>query len=554
VTPNRAVRLTLFFSLALLGCEPQAPEHPAYGNEQIARSRHGMVVSGSPLATSVGVQVLESGGNAVDAAVATAFALSVVEPSMSGLGGRTQILLRTPDGEFAGIDGTTQAPAGSPTEPAEEGNLYGYATIGVPGTVAALAMAHAEYGKQPWAALIAPAITLAEEGFTIPPQTARRIASVADPLRELEASARYFLKPDGTTYASGERLVQRDLARTLRAIAEGGTEVFYLGWIADSIAADMRRHGGFVRVQDLAAYEARPSRVVRGSYRGYDLVGTYLPASGATTIEALQILERFDLTDRVGDSEWVALTAQALLLSFEDRTQDLGTDEERAAILVSKDWAAERAGEVNDPREAPALSVGTGGAGRRVVSMRESAHTTHLSVADRDGGLVALTQSLGPTLGSKVAAPGLGFLYAATMGYLGAVAPGARPFSSQSPLIVLNDGKPAYVLGGAGARRIISAIVEVVSRLVDEDVSLAEAMALPRFHPTNATIFIEGRRAATWSAANMAELASFGFAPEARGSATYFAVLHGIEFEVATGDYIGVADPRYHGSATGARR
>lgn len=552
MTPDAAPRQLLLLSLALLGCEPQAPEHPAYGPEQLSRSPHGMVVSASPLATSVGVQVLESGGNSVDAAVAAAFALSVVEPTKSGLGGRTQILLRTPDGEFAGIDGTTQVPAGAPAEASGEEDLYGYATIGVPGTVAALAMAHAQYGTRPWAELIAPAIALAEGGFALLPQAASRIADAADQLREFEASARYFLKADGTTYAGDERLVQPDLAATLRSIAEGGADAFYRGWIADSIAADMQRHGGFVRAEDLARYEARRSQVVRGSYRGYDLVGTYLPASGATTIEALHILERFDLSDRAGTPEWVALTAQALLLSFEDRTRDLGTAAEQAQILVSKDWAARRATEVDDPSAGAPVSVRPGGQG--APGMQEPAHTTHLSVADREGGLVALTQSLGPSMGSKVAAPGLGFVYAATMGYLGALPPGARPFSSQSPLIVLNDGQPAYVLGGAGARRIISAIVEVVSRVVDEELSLADAMALPRFHPTPRKIYMEGRRAATWSAADLAELASFGFAAEARDSATYFATIHGIEFAVATRDYIGVADPRWHGGASGPRR
>ncbi|KPK76472.1 MAG: hypothetical protein AMS25_17425 [Gemmatimonas sp. SM23_52] len=550
--PDGTPRLLLLLSLAVLSCGPQAPEHPAYGPGQLARSPHGMVVSASPHATNVGVQVLESGGNAVDAAVATAFALSVVEPSKSGLGGRTQILLRTPDGEFAGIDGTTQVPAGAPAEATAEEDLYGYPSIGVPGTVAALAMAHAQYGTRPWAELIAPAIALAESGFALPPQTARRIANAADQLREFEGSSRYFLKPDGTTYAGNERLAQPDLARTLRAIAEGGADAFYRGRIADSIAADMQRHGGFVHAEDLTSYEARRSQVVRGSYRGYDLVGTYLPASGATTIEALHILERFDLSDRAGTPAWVALTAQALLLSFEDRTKDLGAAAEQAQILVSKDWAARRAIEVEDPGVTARVAVRPGGRGAPRV--HEPAHTTHLSVTDRDGGLVALTQSLGPSMGSKVAAPGLGFVYAATMGYLGALLPGARPFSSQSPLIVLNEGKPAYVLGGAGGRRIISAIVEVVSRLVDEELSLADAMALPRFHPTPTKIYMEGRRAATWSAADLTELASFGFAAETRDSATYCATIHGIEFAVATRDYIGVADPRWHGGARGPRR
>ncbi len=542
----------LLAGLAFLGCEPQAPEHPAYGPGQLARSTHGMVVSGAPLATDVGVQVLESGGNAVDAAVATAFALSVVEPSMSGLGGRTQILLRTAAGEYAGIDGTTEVPAGAPAEPAAEEDLYGFATIGVPGTVAALAMAHAAHGTRPWAELIAPAIALAEGGFALPAGAAERIAGVADQLREFESSARYFLKPDGSIYGGGERLVQPELARTLRAIAEGGADAFYQGWIADSVAADMERGGGYVRRDDLADYEARRSLVVRGSYRGHELVGTYLPASGATTIEALHILERFNLTDRAGTPEWLALTAQALLLSFEDRTKDLGTVIEQAYTLASKEWAATRAEQVEDPGAAQSVAMSPGALA--ALGAAESAHTTHLSVADGDGGLVALTQSLGPTMGSKVAARGLGFVYAATMGYLGSLPPGARPFSSQSPLIVLKDGEPAYVLGAAGARRIISAIVEVVSRVVDEELCLADAMALPRFHPTPEVIYIEGRRAATWSAADMAELASFGLTPKARASAPYFARIHGIEFDAPTEAYIGVADPRGSGSARGARR
>jgi gamma-glutamyltranspeptidase/glutathione hydrolase len=478
-----------------------------------------MVVSGSQLATDVGAKVLESGGNAVDAAVATAFALSVVEPSMSGLGGRTQILLRSPEGEFFGVDGTTEVPDGAPAEPAEEEDLYGYPTIGVPGTVAALAIAHAAYGTRSWAELIAPAIALAEGGFALTPEEAERIAGVAEQLREFEGSSRYLLKPDGQTYAANERLVQSDLARTLGAIAEAGADVFYRGWIADSIAADMQRRGGFVGAEDLARYEARRSQVVRGSYRGYDLVGTYLPASG---------------------------------LSFEDRTRDLGTPARQADVLVSKDWAVSRATEVEDPRAVESVVLVPS---RQASPVRlEPAYTTHLSVADREGGLVALTQSLGPTMGSKVAAPGLGFVYAATMGYLGSQPPGARPFSSQSPLIVLKDGEPAYVLGAAGARRIISAIVEVVSRVVDEELSLAEAMALPRFHPTPAVIYMEGRRAATWSAADMAELASFGFTPEARASAPYFARIHGIEFDNLTDAYVGVADPRGAGSSRGARR
>lgn len=539
-------------ALALLACEAAAPEHPAYAPGQLARSRDGVVVSGAPLATDAGATVLEQGGNAVDAAIATAFALAVVEPTMSGLGGRTQMLIRTSVGEFVGIDGTTEVPALAPGEPESDEDLYGYTTIGIPGTVAALAQAHAEYGSLPWTALVQPAIELAEAGFTLPSEEADRIASQAERLLGFEGSARYFLKPDGSAYVGGERFVQADLARTLRAVAEGGTDPFYRGWIAESIAADMARNGGFVRAEDLALYRPRTSIVVRGSYRGYDLVGTYLPASGATTIEALHILEQFDLTDRAGSSAWAGLVAQALLLSFEDRRKDLGTPEEQAQLLTSKDWAASRAAEVRDPASAVQLAIGPDTWGS--VAVPEPAHTTHLSVADGKGGLVALTQSLGPSTGSRVATPGLGFLYAATMGYLGAMPPGARPWSSQSPLIVLNDGRPVYVLGAAGGRRIISAIVEVVSRLADQDPSLAQAMAAPRLHPTDETVYMEGRPEATWTAADLADLEAFGFTAVARAEAPYFARIHGIEIDAVRGTYTGVADPRWNGSARAARR
>lgn len=535
---------------ACTAAEP-APQHPAYQTGQIARSAYGMVVSGSPLATEVGVLVLERGGNAVDAAIATAFALAVVEPTMSGLGGRTQILLRTQAGAFVGIDGTTEVPATAPTVDAEDDeDIYGYATVGVPGTVAALVAAHAAHGSRPLAELVAPATRLAERGFVLPAEEAARLAGVADRLREFAGSRRYFLRADGTPYAAGDRLVQRDLARTLRAIADSGAHVFYRGWIAERMAADMVAQRGLIRAADLAAYEAQAAPVVRGSYRGYDLIGTYLPASGATTIEALHILERFDLDDRTGGPEWAALVAQALLLAFEDRTAELGPPAEHAATLVSKTWAARRAAAVRDPRAALPAVAATSAADETF----EAEHTTHLSVADRDGGLVALTQSLGPTMGSKVAAPELGFVYAATMGYLGRLAPGDRPFSSQSPLIVMQGSEPAFVLGAAGARRIISAVVAVTSRLVDERLPLADAMAAPRLHPTPQVLYMEGRPDASWTADDLARLADFGFTAEPRASAPYFARIHGIAFDTMARAYVGVADSRWSGTARGPRR
>lgn len=525
----------LAIGVALLAaCSDHTALPPAFGPAQIARSDAGMVVSGSPFATEAGVEILEQGGNAVDAAVATAFALGVTEPTMSGLGGRTQILIRTADGDFVGIDGTTQVPRAGAV--AEVDVDYGYRTIAVPGTVAALLEAHERFGRLTRPSVLAPALRLAEQGFALPAPEAARIAGVAARLAEFPTAARYFLGPDGAPRAPGDVFVQRDLARVLRAIADSGAAVFYTGWIAESIAIDVARGGGFVSLDDLRRYHTEASVVVRDDYRGLDVVGTYLPASGATVMEALNILEQFEPAPPPGSAEWVALIAQALALSVEDRSAARALPDTHAATLVSDAWAARRARDVADPR--PPLPP-------------EPEHTTHLSVADADGMLVALTQSVGPTMGSKVATPGLGFLYAATMGYLETPAPGIRPFSSQSPLILMRGDTPALVLGGAGARRILSAMVEVVSRTVDAGVPLADAMAAPRFHPDADTIILERRSTTRWPDETAEELRALGYPVAFDSLPSFFARVHAITFDPATGRWTGVADPRWNGTAGG---
>jgi gamma-glutamyltranspeptidase/glutathione hydrolase len=399
---------------------------------------------------------------------------------------------------------------------------------------------------------MAPAIALAEEGFFLPDAEAARIASVATQLREFEGSRHYFLKPDGSLFLAGERFRQPDLARTLRAVATRGPVAFYRGDIARSIDADMARRGGFVRFEDLAGYAAEQALVVRGNYRGYDLAGTYLPASGATTIQILQILDQLDLSAYAGTSRWAAVVAQALLLGFADRDSVMEPPSRKAAWLVSRSLALERARAV---RVAPADSQSPRNPllheGASPAFAEEPEHTTHLSVVDRDGMVVALTQSVGPLMGSKVAAPGLGFVYAATMGYLGDVVPGERPFSSQSPLVVLRGGRPVYVLGAAGARRIISAIVETLSRAIDQRLPFEQAMASPRFHVTPGFVDLEDRADAAWTRSDSTEIRRFGFEPRFRSDAPYFGRINGISWDVAERDWVGVADSRWQGAASG---
>ncbi|HXV85563.1 MAG TPA: gamma-glutamyltransferase [Gemmatimonadales bacterium] len=532
-----AVAVLVTFTAAGWAQEQQAPE---------VRSSLGVIVTGSGPATAAGLAMLEAGGNAVDAAVAAAFALAVAEPSQSGIGGRTHLLLRTAAGEFFGLDGWTEVPAAAINPLAGESDTaYGYATIAVPGTVAALSRALAQYGTLPLARVMAPAITLAEGGVVLPAGEAGRLASASRRLREFAGSTRAFLKPNGAPYAAGERLVQPDLARVLRAVALQGPDVFYRGWIAESIAADMERSGGLVRRGDLAGYRPDLARVVRGSYRGHELVGTYFPASGVTVIEALQILENFPLAGLAGGSQWAGLVARALLAGFADRDDSHRQPADTTAgRLTSRAWAARRAADIRAGRLRPS------------PPQFDPDHTTHVSVVDQRGTIVALTQSLGPNLGSKVVTPGLGFLYAATMGYLAARAPGDRPFSSQAPLIVLRDGQPVYVTGGGGGRRIVSASVAVLSRLIDQGWPLAAALAAPRLHPAGDRLMLESGPGTSWPAAARDSLRALGFTVEPVADGPYFARLHALARDTSRQDWIGVADHRWSGVAAGvpARR
>ena len=353
----------------------------------------------------------------------------------------------------------------------------------MPGAVAGLLRLHTEYGSLPLSAVMAPAIDYAEDGFRLTPGEAERQAGVTEELRQSEGARAYFLRPDGRSYRAGDRLVQSDLANTLRAIATGGTEEFYRGSIAARIAADMKANGGFVTRSSLAEYEAVSARVVRGTYRGYEVIGLDAPASGAIAIQALHIAERFD-PDRLGPEAWAAVLGQAVGLAASDRWA-LGTDS-AAMRVTSKEWAATKARRVRVGASA------TGGEARGAEEpeatgwLARDGHTTHLSTADADGMMVAVTQTIGPSMGSRVVSQGLGFLYAVTLGgYLGRVEPGERVRSSITPLFVALDGRPVMILGAAGGGRIISAVVQAVSRVVDEGLTLPEALAAPRVHPVS---------------------------------------------------------------------
>ena len=619
------------------GCgagEGGAPGEAVGVAPQVASSPSGMVVAAQPLAAEAGARMLDAGGNAADAAVAAAFAVSVVEPSMNSIGGRTQILVRLPDGIFAGIDATTQAPATYDPETAPQAS-YGYPTVGVPGAVAGLARLLREHGTMSLEEVLAPAIALAEDGFALLPGEAARHAAGAGQLFEFEGSRAHFLTEDGSARPAGTVFVQPDLAATLRAIAAAGEDVFYRGEIAGRIAADMEVNGGAVTAESLAAYEALDARIVRGSYRGHELVGTDIPASGAVSIGILHILEHFDMASLEDDS-WAALVGTAIARAFEERTVARGGGLGDLSFMTDKEWAADVAAGIDVPGATRQTTVSAVGAlaargqnprgiraamhprwtapptrshcsvcftncrvlftshvlkaplfvafrtnspairlSRRLANPapRRSrcsrgfihglladwdasgwgpvqSHTTHLSAADGAGMYVALTQTIGPNLGSRVMTPGLGFLHAATLGgYLGYMEPGERARSSISPLMVLQDGEPVLVLGAAGGARIISAVVQAVVRVVDQGMSLPDALAAARVHPIEGGIQMETSPGIGWAAEDIAEVVSWGMVVQEVERAGAFGRIHGIWVNPGTGEMVGVADPDWEGAA-----
>lgn len=526
------------------------PGSHAFRPEQVGQSTRGMVSSFQPLATDAGRLMLQQGGNAVDAAVATAFALAVVEPSMSSLGGRTEIMIRRPSGEHVAIDGGTQVPLtyDGPTD-SETDTPPGYQTIAIPGTVAALAQAQQLYGSKSLAEVTAPAINYARNGFVLNSAEASRIASAANDL--FPAARGYFLKPNGTPHAAGETLIQTDLAAVLTAIATDGPDAFYKGWIAQRISQDMHANGGYITPAELHNYTAKPATQVTTNYRGYTLTGIFRPASGHSTIEALNIMGLFDMSACAPNASWASITHQALLRAINDAdTSPGGTDDESAAILTSNSHAQQRSQDMTD--DCPRLAATPGSGSGRPQAVQDPPGTTSLATADDHGGIVALTQSIGPNMGSQVVTPGLGFLWASTMGYIDST-PGSRPRTGQTPMIVEKNRQFVLALGGAGGKKIVPAVVETLTRVIDEDLPLADAVAAPRLYsaaPTTIEIEDDAAQGVHWPDAVLSDLQDMAYTLK-RKSSSSFGRVAALSYDAAKGVYIGVTDPRVNGSVAG---
>lgn len=465
----------------------------------------GMVVSDAPLATLVGIEALQAGGNAVDAAIATAFALAVVLPSAGNLGGGGFALLQIDNATYA-LDFRETAPAaatrdmfldehGKPTER----SLTGHLAAGVPGSVAGLWELHRRFGSRPWSTLIDPAISLAENGFAIDEHFASLIAANAARLGCFEGSAALYLS-DGKPISAGTHWKNPDLARTLRAIAGRGRDGFYRGETAAHIVAEMRAGGGIITRSDLAGYEAKWREPVIFPYRGYRVASMPPPSSGGVTLALIAgQLERFDLAVHGWRSTVsLHLLAEAMKRAYAVRNAVLGDPDfvdMRIAEILSAKFINGLADDISLTRAAAALAVGPAAGARD-----EGRHTTHFSVADDDGNAVALTTTINSWHGSAVTVRGAGFLlnnemddFASRPGYpnqfglvqgeANTIEPGKRMLSSMSPTIVLDDaGAPILVTGASGGSFIISTVFQLISNRIDFDLGVVASMSAPRMH------------------------------------------------------------------------
>jgi gamma-glutamyltranspeptidase/glutathione hydrolase len=489
--------------LPALALAQEAQIAPAQG----VLAQNGMVVAQEARAARIGNDILQQGGNAVDAAVAVGFAMAVTYPRAGNLGGGGFMVIHLANGTDTTIDYRETAPRGinaksflDPQGNADPQKSRDSAlAIGVPGTVAGLALAEDKYGsgKFTLAQLIAPAIQMAREGFTFEDDRAEALPNERARLVRWPATAKIFFKQDGSPVSSGDRLVQSDLADTLEAIGREGPSAFYEGPIADEIADAVQAAGGVMTADDLRDYSAIERPPVRGTYRGYDVISMPPPSSGGVgLIEMLNILEGYDLAHAEKAQE-LHLLVEAMKRAYADRTLFLGDPDKvqnPVTRLISKDYAAAWRATIDPAHATPASAIHAGG-----TVDHEGHNTTHFSVIDRFGNAVSNTYTLNFSFGVGLVAEGTGVLlnnelddFAAkpdapnAYGLLGAEAnepgPGKRPLSSMSPTILLKDGKPFLITGSPGGSRIITAVLQVIVNAVDRHMDIAAAVSEPRIH------------------------------------------------------------------------
>ena len=508
----RSINCLIIF-LAVLGCESglaqSAPKIVSYQDiHHPIFAQHGMVATQEALASRVGLEVLRDGGNAIDAAVAIGFTLAVTLPRAGNLGGGGFMLIHSAErGETVALDYRETAPAASTRDMYldAQGNVdkdksrYSYHSVGVPGTVAGLALALEEYGTWSLAQVLEPAIRLAEEGFVVRKDLADSLVYSQKRLSKWRATAKIFLKPDGSPYAAGDRLIQADLAWSLGQIAEHGPAAFYEGEIAAKIVTDMEAAGGLINAEDLNSYKANTRPPASGTYRGYQILSMPPPSSGGVhLVQILNILEDYPIGFLgVNSADTIHLMAEAMKLAYADRSEHLGDPDYWSVPiqgLTSKSYATALRQRIDLTRARTADEIRPGD-----PSGYESNETTHFSVMDAAGNVVSNTYTINFGYGAAIVASGTGILlnnelddfsakpgvpnaYGLIGGEANAVAGGKRPLSSMTPTIVLRDGQPFLATGSPGGSRIITTTLQIIMNVIDHGMNIAAATATPRIH------------------------------------------------------------------------
>ena len=563
-------RCIVFIVTGLLFCTISAAQS---GRIPVAAD-NGMVVSSHHLASQAGMEALKAGGNAVDAAITTAFALAVTLPSAGNIGGGGFLVYHGADGEVTAFNFREKAPLAATTNMylgpdgrvRDNSNHEGPLSVGVPGTVAGLVLAHQRLGRLAWRDLVEPAVRLAEDGF---PSTRdmtgflTRLSHSSDSL--YAATRKAFLKDGRTVYAPGEIWRQPDLAASLKRIRDHGHDGFYRGKTARLLAEFMRRYGGLITEEDLALYKAEEQAPIHGTYRGYDVYAMSPPSSGGVAlVTMLNILEAYDLEEMGHNSaQYLHVLTEAMRRAYADRAEHVGDPRFNPDMPVDRLISKGHAERLRASIDLGRASVSDSAAFGRVYMARESEETTHLSVMDAEGNAVSLTYTLEYGYGSRIVADGTGFLlnnemgdfnpipgYTDTRGYIGTppnlVEPQKRMLSSMTPTIVAKDGRPFLIVGTPGGRTIINTVLQVILNVLDFGLNVGEAVEAPRIHHQ-------------WLP-DVTSFESLGISPDTRS--LYEAMGHRVRFRgtqgrahciMARGNMVyGVADTRsYDGRAVG---